>query len=155
MNKWICRRVDFNNDKEMMFIAETDILIPAKFDSEFPTDEKMIADRLKHFREKFNEADFFDVAVSESNEIVGFHVIKKHSHFNNKDVGNIYTLWVSKDFRKQGVAKELKRRGEDWAKKSNLDHLYTWVHSDNSKMLSLNKKMGFEIVNHKMIKKMS
>lgn len=153
MKSWSYRRVEFNNDKEMIFIAETDILIPAKFDSDFPTDDKMVADRLKHFKEKFNEEDFFDVAVTTSNEIIGFHIIKKHPHFNNKNVGNIYTLWVSKDFRKQGVAKELKKRGEVWAKKSNLDHLYTWVHSDNSKMLSLNKQMGFEIVNYKMIKK--
>lgn len=152
MNKIIYRSVDYNNEKELLFIADTDIQIPAKFDREFPTDEKMILDRLKHFKEKFNQEDFFQVAV-DGQKIVGFHLIKKHPHFNNKNVGNVYTLWVSNEYRQTGIAKELKKQGEDWAKKSNLDHLYTWVHVDNSKMLNLNKKLGYEPTNIKMVKK--
>ena len=152
MNKVLYRRVDFSSEAEMIFIADTDTQIPAKFDDEFPTDEKMILERLKHFKEKFNQEDFFQVAL-DGQKIVGFHLIKKHSHFNNKNVGNVYTLWVSSEYRRSGIAKELKRQGEAWAKNSNLDHLYTWVHVDNSKMLNLNKKLGYEPTNIKMVKK--
>lgn len=70
------RRVNFKDDAEMLFIADTDTRIPAKFDDEFPTDEKMILDRLKHFKEKLNEEDFFDVAVVGKDESLGFMLLK-------------------------------------------------------------------------------
>ena len=152
MIKITYRSVDFNNENELLFTAKMDVQIPAKFDVEFPTDEKMLHDRLKHFKEKFNQEDYFELALVDY-KIVGFHIIKKQPYFDNKNVGNIYTLWVSPEFRRSGIAKELKKRGEDWAKKFNLDHLYTFVHVDNSKMLSLNKKLGYKPTNIKMVKK--
>lgn len=62
-------------------------------------------------------------------------------------------MWVDSEFRRSGVGKELKRRGEDWAKKSKLDHLYTWVHVDNKKMIAMNEKLGYQTQNIKMVKK--
>ena len=70
----------------------------------------MILDRLKHFKEKFNQEDFFEVAM-DGDKVVSFHVIKKHPHFNNKNVGNVYTLWVSSEYSRSGIAKELKKTG--------------------------------------------
>lgn len=151
MNKVFYRRADLANKIEIEFIARADIEIPALFDADFSTDEKAFQDELKRF-EKLMDEDFFDVAVAENNKIVGFHIIKKSPYFD-RFAGCIYTLWVSPDYRRKGIATELKRRGEAWAKTSNLDHIYTWVHVDNIKMLNLNGELGYKKTHHKMIKK--
>lgn len=97
---------------------------------------------------------FFEVAINTAQQtILGFHLIKKVPHFD-RFAGRIDTLWVSPEYRKSGLASTLKNRGENWAKEQKLDHLLTWVHAKNSQMISLNKKLGFEIVNYKMIKKL-
>ncbi|MGZ3772698.1 MAG: GNAT family N-acetyltransferase [Bdellovibrio sp.] len=147
------RRIDFNNKDELLFIAKTDVTIPALFDSDFLTDELAI-DKMLQALEKFTPQDFCEVGVNSKCKIVAYHIIKKMpylSHF----AGSIYTLWVDPEYRKQGIATEIKKRGEAWAKQSGLDHLYTWVHVDNSKMKKLNQDMGYEIVNYKMKKKLN
>ncbi len=151
MSKITYRRADITNKEEIQFIARTDIEIPALFDADFSTDEKAFQDELKRM-EKLTTDDFFDVAVSDAGEVVGFHIIKKSAYFD-RFAGCIYTLWVSPKFRKQGIATELKSRGEVWAKELKLDHIYTWVHVDNNKMLKLNNDLGYKSTHHKMIKK--
>lgn len=151
MNPIFYRKADLQNKKEIELIALEDIEIPALFDADFSTDEKALQEELKRL-EKITDEDFFDVAVSESNEIIGFHIIKKNAYFD-RFAGCIYTLWVSPSYRKMGIATELKKRGEAWARELKLDHIYTWVHVDNHKMLSLNEERGYNITHHKMIKK--
>jgi ribosomal-protein-alanine N-acetyltransferase len=54
--------------------------------------------------------------------------------------------------RRSGIAKALKIRSEQWAKNSGLDHIHTWVHVDNAKMISMNKIMGYKTTILKMRK---
>lgn len=151
MNKIAYRRVDLKNEKEINFIARADLQIPALFDKDFSTDDEAFQQELKRM-EKLTDEDFFDVATNTNNEVIGFHIIKKTPYFD-RFAGCIYTLWVSPDCRKKGIATELKKRGEVWAKKSTLDHIYTWVHVNNEKMLTLNNQLGYKTTHHKMIKK--
>lgn len=152
MDKITYRRADIANKSEIEFIARTDIEIPALFDADFSTDEKAFQDELKRF-EKLTNEDFFDVAISGSGKVIGFHIIKKSPYFD-RFAGCIYTLWVSPGFRNKGIATELKRRGEVWARELKLDHIYTWVHVDNNKMLNLNRELGYKATHHKMTKKL-
>lgn len=151
MDKINYRRADVANKNEIEFVARVDVEIPVLFDSDFSTNEKAFQAALKRI-EKLSNEDFFDIAVNSIGEVVGVHIIKKSAYFD-RFAGSIYMLWVSPKFRNQGIATELKRRGEIWAKELKLDHLYTWVHVDNSKMLKLNNKLEYKTTHHKMIKK--
>jgi len=150
MNQYSYRRAQIENDEEINFIAKIDNTIPAKFDSDFIINDKMNEDRAK-FLKSCKEEDFFEVALDTQNKIVAFHLVKKIPYFD-RFAGRVDTLWVSPDHRQSGLASALKKRAEQWAITQGLDHLHTWVHSDNQKMISLNKKMGFKTVNYKMRK---
>lgn len=144
------RRANLQNENEVKFLAEIDMTIPAKFDSDFPVNEKMIQDRIK-FLQSASDSDFFDLAVDQDQKIIGFHLVKKVAYFD-RFAGRVDTLWVSPSHRKSGLASALKCRAEEWALIQKLDHLHTWVHSDNTQMISINNRMGYEIVNYKMKK---
>lgn len=68
--------------------------------------------------------------------------------------GVIITLWVDPECRGNGIATAIKQRAELWAKSNGLDHLQNGVHSNNEKMLSINKKSGFKIVQYTLKKKL-
>ncbi len=86
--------------------------------------------------------------------MVGFHIVKIQKDLNGIRVGRIDTLWVRPENRNQGIAKTLKNRVESWAKSQGLKYLLTWVQASNKSMLEMNQKLGFEIVNYKMHKKL-
>ena len=144
------RPANLQDEAEVKFLAEVDMTIPAKFDKDFVINEQMTLDRAK-FLKSVTENDFFELALDEDKKIVGFHLVKKVPHFD-KFAGRIDTLWVSPEFRKHGLASDLKTHAEVWAAEHKLDHLHTWVHSDNVKMISINRRMGYKIVNYKMRK---
>lgn len=150
MSEYTFRRAQIENDAEIKFIAEIDNTIPALLDSDFVVNEKMNQDRMK-FLKSCQEEDFFDVVLDSHHNIVAFHVVKKVPYFD-RFAGRIDTLWVSPNHRKKRLAFTLKQRAEKWALELNLDHLHTWVHSDNKKMKLLNEQMGYRIVNYKMRK---
>lgn len=146
------RKVDINNPDEMKTIAAIDITIPALFDPLFQVNETAISERLEQLL-KYKSDDFFEVAVTESGKIVGFHFLNQFKSPHGVQAANIQTLWVDPDFRKQGIARALKERGEDWAKEFKLDHIASFVHSKNSSMLTLNQNLGYELVGYKLRKK--
>jgi GNAT superfamily N-acetyltransferase len=91
--------------------------------------------------------------VNNDNKVIGYHLIKKTPYMRDLYAGMVYTLWVSPDCRKNGIGSALKSRGEAWAKTSGLDHIYTWINSKNLESISLNQKMGYEVTNYKLKKK--
>lgn len=149
-SNFIFRRANLKDESEVKLLAEIDMTIPAKFDKDFVINEQMALDRAK-FLKSVTESDFFEVVIDENKNIVGFHLVKKVPHFD-KFAGRINTLWVSPKFRENGLATILKNHAEAWAIEQNLDHLHTWVHSDNTKMISINKRMGYKIINYKFRK---
>ncbi len=146
------RRINFENLDELNLIARIDVGIPAKFDSDFSTDKEAV-EKMYQSLCKLTTNDFCEVAVNPKSEIVAYHIIKKIP-YRDRFAGGINTLWVAPEYRSQGIAIQIKKRGELWAKDNQLDHLYTWVHVDNLKMQNLNKDLGYEIVNYKMKKKL-
>ena len=147
------RKANLANADEIRFIAEIDARIPQAHDPEFLCNENTINDRYEFLKNKTTHEDFFEVAINKEQKIVGFHLIKKKSYQENLFAGSVDTTWVDPTFRGQGIALSLKQRGETWAKEQELDHIYTWVQTTNESSLSLNKKMGYEVVNIKLKKK--
>jgi ribosomal protein S18 acetylase RimI-like enzyme len=58
---------------------------------------------------------------------------------------HIHGLWVHPDYRKRGIAKDLKARGEAWAKKMGCKFMDTNVRVGNEPMKSLNESLGYEV----------
>ncbi len=145
------RKVALDNHDEMQAIAAIDMTIPAIYDPLFQVNEKTISDRLAQLL-KCKPDDFFEVAVDESEKIVGFHFLNKFKSAHGVLAANIQTLWVDPAYRNQGLGKKLKLRGEVWAKEQNLDHISTFVHSKNPAMLKLNENQKFEIVGYQLRK---
>jgi ribosomal protein S18 acetylase RimI-like enzyme len=147
----IYRRLNFSCPLEVRYIADVDTLIPLMFEPDFNRPEQMLLDRVESLS-KMLEDDFAEVAEGPGAQIVGFHIIKKGSFFG-RVVGNVSTLWVDPQFRQQGIARTLKERAEVWAQKEKLYCLYSSTFATNEPMLKLNSKMGFEIVSHRLQKK--
>ncbi|MGE3610363.1 MAG: GNAT family N-acetyltransferase [Bacteriovoracaceae bacterium] len=55
----------------------------------------------------------------------------------------LISLWVHPDFRGRGLAAELKRKAEKWAKNIGMIFMQTNVHKNNSRMLQLNQSNGY------------
>ena len=55
------------------------------------------------------------------------------------------SLWTEEKFRGQGIATQLKQEMENWAKKNHIKRIDTTINMKNTKMLSINEKMGYEI----------
>lgn len=96
---------------------------------------------------------FFWVAEGQG-KIVGFHwmEIKDAKNSPASKYASIISLWVDPAYRKNGVARALKTKGEEWARVSGAAYIETGVHHTNTRMLEFNKKSGFIPGNIQMIK---
>ena len=147
------RPANLSDLNELRFIAEIDAAIPPRHDADFIFDEEAIQKQMDFLLKKVSVEDFFEIAVDDKNTVIGYHLVKKTPYIRNLFAGAVYTLWVSPDYRKKGIGSTLKRRGENWARESALDHIYTWINSKNLESISLNEKLGYEITNYKLRKK--
>lgn len=130
------------DEAELRFIANHDSRVPLEYDPEYRVTEKSIQDRIDFYKRAIKPSDFFGAAVFE-NRVVGFHIVLKRPHPPDLFAGDIVTLWTDPDFRGQGIATELKKRGELWASASGITYLFTGVHPQNAAMLAINKREGF------------
>mgnify|MGYP002641873715 FL=1 len=90
-----------------------------------------------------NETNTFSAMALYQGKIVGLHVLRKMSLLDSVGA-HIANLWVDENYRRKGIAKELKKRGELWAKSIGAEFLNTNVHPDNETMLAFNKAQGFQ-----------
>jgi ribosomal protein S18 acetylase RimI-like enzyme len=145
------RSVDLNDPVEMSLIAATDMTIPALYDSLFKVNEKTISERLSQLL-RCKPDDFFEVAINSDGKIVGYHALTQFKTPHGLMAADIQTLWVDPEFRRIGIAKTLKTRGEAWARAKGLHHIATFVSAKNERMASLNNENGFELLGYRMRK---
>lgn len=94
-------------------------------------------------RREENQANTFAGLAREGREIVGLHILRRFEE--GTLVGaHVAGLWVTERFRRQGVATELKRMGESWARSIGASFLNSNVLVGNTRMLELNHKLGYE-----------
>jgi len=148
------RNANTLNLDEIRYIAEIDSSIPPVHDSDFRCDEETIQKEMEFLIKKLSADDFFEVAVDSKDKVIGFHVVKKTPYIRDLFAGAVYTLWVAPEFRKNGIGSALKKRGEDWARRLELDHIYTWINAKNEQSILVNQKLGYEITNYKLRKKL-
>ncbi len=69
-----------------------------------------------------------------------------------KSMVNIELLYVEPQFRKLGIATQLKIALEKWAKTMNAKRISNTIHKNNLPMISLNKDLGYQVSHVKMYK---
>lgn len=85
------------------------------------------------------------IVCLEEEKIVGrVDMILMHSHFDFGFVGYVDWIFVKKDYRGKGIAKELFKYAEEWFKRRNCEFYYLFV-AGNDEAQAFYKSLGIEI----------
>jgi GNAT superfamily N-acetyltransferase len=71
------------------------------------------------------------------------------------DVANIISLWTAPEHRRRGVATDLKKRMEGWARLRGIKRILTGVDPRNTAVVKMNEKLGYRTALLKMEKLLS
>ena len=143
---------DYSNPAEIERLARLHESAPLDWIPGFQVKEAIVADRVKFLRDaEGNEAIHILTARNEAGEVVGFHWLQRTEKYG-RTCARIDSLWVDEAYRRQGIAQELKARGEAWAKSVGAAFIVTEVFYVNQTMIDLNLKLGFEARQVEMIK---
>jgi GNAT superfamily N-acetyltransferase len=129
------------SEETLRKVVAIDNSVPTDFDPEWKPTVIDHVERLKYYQE-LSDSDFFKTVLL-GEEIIGLHVIQR-GRGAVKNVGFISTLWVHPKHRGKGIARKLKAMGVEWARAQKLNYLQTSSHSNNSRMIELNLKAGFQ-----------
>ncbi len=139
--------------KEFKFIAEIHESLPGAWVDNYNIDIEEIQKTIKRLIEKHKTDDIFCYIAENKSEIISF--IWAEVNENDKDTIDIFSLWTDEKYRGQGIASNLKIELEKWAKsETSAKKIATTVSAKNRNMVDLNKKLGYEIIYHKMVKRM-
>lgn len=141
MDTYTYRKPRTENLTEMRLIGQVDSRIPLEFDPHYEWAEASIEARLEYYKQ-MTDQDFFEI-VTDGEKMIGFHIVRKTAYPPHHFIGNIVSLWVHSDYRHQGIASELKKRAEAWAKKLKLIFMQTSVHKNNKRMIEINEENGY------------
>ncbi len=110
----------------------------------------------KLLQDKLSNPDYFFWLAESQGRVVGFHwmEIKDLKSEERKRKASIISLWVDENFRKQGIARALKARGEEWARENRAAFIETGVHHTNERMIRFNKNSGYVPTKIIMIKEL-
>ncbi|MDK4264408.1 GNAT family N-acetyltransferase [Staphylococcus warneri] len=103
---------------------------------------EMINARLRHTNDTI-------LLLEHNQEIKGF--IWGHYELQTKTV-IIELLYVYPDYRRQGLAKQLKMAIEQWAKDIGAVSIQSTIHIKNEAMLNLNRQLGYDDTHIRMRK---
>lgn len=150
----IYQELNYNNADEIYTAAKIHESAPLNWDSSWKVTKEGIEQWVKRINEfKDTNKMYLLFAKLPDGEIVGFHWLRLYEKHNTQLV-HIDSLWGSDKFRKNGIGVELKKRGEEWAKRRGAKSITTNVFYDNKKMIDFNLKLGFKTEAVNMSKKL-
>ena len=104
----------------------------------------------------FNESiDNLEKLFNDKEMILGCYVFF-HEHLIGFKIGfqiepYVFESWrggVTKEFRGQGIATHLMKLQHQWCKNNNFRKIITVTNTNNTAMMLLNSKHGFEVIQH-------
>jgi GNAT superfamily N-acetyltransferase len=95
-------------------------------------------------RERETSDNTFSGIALHGEEIVGLHLLRLYDEYEGP-AAHIAALWVHPDYRRIGIARRLKLKGEVWARIVGAKFLNTNVTPENDAMLRLNEDHGFRV----------
>jgi len=84
------------------------------------------------YLEKTGLEDFCFVSVDDLNRVVGFISGGPNRNPDDGYDGEIYALYLLKEFQRRGIGKALFRKGANWLADRNYDSLILWVLKENT-----------------------
>lgn len=108
----------------------------------FEKSDELIDRAVIKARREENASNTFAGLAREARQIVGVHLLRRVEE--GPLIGaHAAGLWVAERWRRQGVAKTLKARGEAWARSIGAEFMSTNVLVGNTAMLALNHALGY------------
>lgn len=141
------RKIDFDNvnGKELelllLQIAKWHNLIPKLWIPDYKVSELNIKETVQRIKNTKKEDLFLAIAEDKQGCIQGFIWACKQE--KPQDSVMILSLYVTEDYRGQGVATNLKMLLEEWCRQEGIKAIETTVHYSNNPMIELNKKLGY------------
>ncbi len=117
-------------------IAKQHAAIGAMFGSEYSPTTEVIKKFFNELVEIHHTKQSFCMIAEDCGNLISYI----WAHKKNK-VLNIYSLWTKENFRGQGIATQLKKEMEKWAKDHKITRIDTTISIENKKMLEINEKL--------------
>ena len=134
-----------DTDRRIRFVArffEETIALWEKYE----VTPESVAERVEQVREWVTkENSHITVAVTDEGDIVGFNSLFISKGYDGEPFGKIVILFVLPEFRRKGIAAQLKQEGEDWLRAQGVTKVITEIDAKNERMLEINRKVGFRV----------
>ena len=137
----------FNLTHEFSFRDSSNLYIP---DSEEERIKK--TNRIIEQLNNKDEEKYLCLAAFEEDKMIG-GIYQNKFTIDNQLACHVHGLWIHSDYRKRGIAKELKRLGEEWAKHQACKFMDSNVRVTNKSMIALNESLGYEVARFNFRKK--
>jgi len=111
-------------------------------------DVPMVGEYTKPSLERFKQNHFDDERMELKGSMIALHdgkFVAMHELYTSKADDFLHTglTGVLPEYRKKGIALEMKLRGIKYAKEAGFEVISTWNESNNAGMLAINDKLGF------------
>lgn len=139
----LIQELNLNNSQDVDFIVHRHLEIQKQWKKDyFLTQDDVINEKNKLLENKNN---CLNLVILFQNQIIAFHrIIKKLEH--QTVIAQIVSSWVDPEFRGRGLLFELKKISLEWSIQSGAQVVRSRVHKTNTRMLNLNIKMDYQIV---------
>jgi ribosomal protein S18 acetylase RimI-like enzyme len=107
------------------------------------------AEAIKYLRKTIYGRETTFLLAEKNGLIVGFvgaGVSKIPSIYRHRDFGVIFDLFVSKDFRRQGIGREMVNAAFAWFKKKKIKRIEVGISAENAVAVKAWDKLGFQNV---------
>lgn len=142
------RKIEFDNDNidkksELLLIqiAKWHNLTPKLWIPDYKISTTEIEETILKIQDTRNEDLLLVIAEDEQGHTQGFIWACKQE--KPQDSVMILSLYVTEDYRGQGVATNLKVLLEEWCRLEGIKTIETTVHYKNNSMMALNQKLGY------------
>lgn len=134
--------VENSSDETLEKISKWHNLTPKYWIEGYEVDEEDVSKTIDRIQNIDTKDLYIGLAKDSTEDLQGF--IWAYKLKDKADEVMILSLFVADKYRKQGVATVLKEKLEEWCQSEGVSKIHTTVNYSNSKMISLNSKMGYK-----------
>lgn len=142
--------VENSNDETLEKISKWHNLTPKYWIEGYEVEEEDVTKTIDRIVSTDSKDLYIGLAKDSEDGIQGFIWAYKLKDKLNEVM--ILSLYVADKYRNQGVATILKEKLEEWCYDEGVSKIHTTVNYKNSKMISLNSKMGYKAGMVSMVK---
>ncbi len=151
-----CLEVSFEplnpeNSEEVSEVAYLHCACPLEWNAGHEVTEVSLDRAKMQLAGQSNKINYVLLAKNDTAQIIGLH----WAQFEEQEpLAYLISLWVRPDYRRRGIAKNLKANVEVWLRNQGLKEVRTQVHTLNQAMINFNSALGFSTVVIGMTKKL-